>query len=216
MVDPFFNLSHRFPCLDRRRTGHAANRLSGRLRRVAQVRIGRGECLAFHVLIVADQVSTPQQRDEATNRRYRNRRIGEFLEELDLAQGCSTGVPKILRAMRNNGWPAPRSETDDDRTWFLVQLPAHQSLPPGRAMPAAYKTTTWNIMKNLSSPLKTPPKIPHKLRPATHASVTDFFPKAINQSVCDDTPAFRKWTKTAFRFGFARFVRVVVPLLSGQ
>ena len=66
MIDPFFNLSHRFPCLDSRRTSHAANRLSGRLRRVAQVRIGRGERLAFHVLMVADQVSTPQQPDEAT------------------------------------------------------------------------------------------------------------------------------------------------------
>ena len=131
MIDPFFNLSHRLPCLDRRRTGHAASRLPGRLRGVAQVRIGRGECLAFHVLIVADQVSTPQQRDEATNRRYRNRRIGEFLKELDLAEGRSTGVPKILRAMRNNGSPAPSFETDDDRTWFLVRLPAHPSFRPG-------------------------------------------------------------------------------------
>ena len=122
MIDPFFNLSHRFPSLDRRRTGHAANRLPGRLRGVAQVRIGRGERLAFHVLIVADQISTPQQRDEATNRRYRDRRVREFLKELDLVEGCSPGVPKILRAMRNNGWPVPRFETYDDRT--LVSRPA--------------------------------------------------------------------------------------------
>ena len=54
----------------------------------------------------------------AVSRRYRNRRIGEFLKELDLAEGRSTGVPKILRAMHNNGSPAPRFETDDDRTWF--------------------------------------------------------------------------------------------------
>ena len=161
MIDPFFNLSHRFPSLDRRRTGHAANRLPGRLRGVAQVRIGRGERLAFHFLIVADQISTPQQRDEATNRRYRHRRVGEFLKELDLAEGCSTGVPKILRAMRNNGWPAPRFETYDDRTWFLVQLPAHPSFHPGRAMPSAYKITTWKIMTNLSSPLMIPHKLPN-------------------------------------------------------
>ena len=129
MIDPFFNLSHRFPRLDRRRTGHAASRLPGRLRGVAQVRIGRGERLAFHVLIVADQVSTLQQRDEATNRGYRNRRIGECLKVLDLAEGRSTGVLKILRAMRNNGSPAPRFETDEDRTWFLVRLPAHAAIP---------------------------------------------------------------------------------------
>ena len=69
------------------------------------------------------------QRGQAVSRRYRNRRIGEFLKELDLAEGRSTGVPKILRAMHNNGSPAPRFETDDDRTWFRVRLPAHASFP---------------------------------------------------------------------------------------
>ena len=64
------------------------------------------------------------------SRRYRNRRIGEFLKELDLAEGRSTGVPKILRALRNNGSPAPSFETDDDRTWFRVRLPAHPSFRP--------------------------------------------------------------------------------------
>ena len=129
MIDPFFNLSHRFPRLDRRRTGHAASRLPGRLRGVAQVRIGRGERLAFHVFIVADRVSTPQQRGKAVSRRYRNRQIREFLKELDLAERRSTCVPKILRAKRNNGSPAPSFETDDDRTWFRVRLPAHPSFP---------------------------------------------------------------------------------------
>jgi hypothetical protein len=32
----------------------------------------------------------------AIARRYRNRRIGEFLKELDLTEGRSTGNPKIL------------------------------------------------------------------------------------------------------------------------
>ena len=63
------------------------------------------------------------QAGHAISRRYRNRRIGEFLKELDLAEGRSTGIPKILRAMRNNGSPAPVFESDDDRTWFLVRLP---------------------------------------------------------------------------------------------
>ena len=51
----------------------------------------------------------------AVSRRYRNRRIGEFLKELDLAEGRSTGIPRILRAMRENGSPAPLFESDDDR-----------------------------------------------------------------------------------------------------
>ena len=63
---------------------------------------------------------------QAVSRRYRNRRIGEFLKELDLAEGRSTGVPKILRAMRENGSPAPVFESDEDRTWFLVRLPVHE------------------------------------------------------------------------------------------
>ena len=71
------------------------------------------------------------QQGNAVSRRYRNRRIGEFLKELDLAEGRSTGVPKILRAMRNNGSPAPRFETDDDRTWFLVRLPVHPAFLRG-------------------------------------------------------------------------------------
>ncbi|MYF93044.1 MAG: transcriptional regulator, partial [Gemmatimonadetes bacterium] len=43
------------------------------------------------------------KKGQAVSRRYRNRRIGEFLKELDLAEARSTGVPKVCRAMRRNG-----------------------------------------------------------------------------------------------------------------
>ena len=66
------------------------------------------------------------QTGRAISRRYRNRRIGEFLKELELAEGRSTGIPKILRAMRKNGSPAPIFESDEHRTWFLVRLPVHE------------------------------------------------------------------------------------------
>ena len=66
------------------------------------------------------------QSGRAISRRYRNRRIGEFLKELDLAEGRSTGIPKILRAMRGNGSPAPVFESDDDRISFLTRLPVHE------------------------------------------------------------------------------------------
>ena len=59
----------------------------------------------------------------AVARRYRNRRIGEFLKELELSEGRGTGIPKILRAMSDNGSPEPTFETDDQRTSFLVRLP---------------------------------------------------------------------------------------------
>ena len=68
------------------------------------------------------------QTGRAISRRYRNRRIGEFLKELDLAEGRSTGIPKILRAMRENGSPAPVFDSDGDRSWFLVRLPVHRQV----------------------------------------------------------------------------------------
>jgi len=61
----------------------------------------------------------------AVSRRYRNRRIGEFLKELELTEGRSTGIPKILRAMEANGASAPEFESDDDRTSYLIRLPVH-------------------------------------------------------------------------------------------
>ena len=55
----------------------------------------------------------------------RNRRIGEFLKELGLAEGRLSGLPKVFRAMEENGSPAPRFDFDDQRTFFQATLPAH-------------------------------------------------------------------------------------------
>ncbi len=55
----------------------------------------------------------------------RNRRIGELLKELRLAEGRGTGVPGIFRSMRNNGSPKPSFEFDPARSYFRVTLPAH-------------------------------------------------------------------------------------------
>jgi ATP-dependent DNA helicase RecG len=60
-------------------------------------------------------------------RRYRNRRIGEFLKELDLTEGRGTGIGKIHAAMKANGSRPPRFETDEGRTYFLVELLVHPS-----------------------------------------------------------------------------------------
>jgi ATP-dependent DNA helicase RecG len=62
-------------------------------------------------------------------RRYRNRRIGEFLKELNLTEGRGTGIPKILRAIQKNGSPLPVFETDDDRTYFVARFPIHPKAP---------------------------------------------------------------------------------------
>lgn len=55
----------------------------------------------------------------------RNRRIGEFLKELRLAEGRGTGLPKLYRVMQENGSPEPKFDFDDDRTYFRVTLPAN-------------------------------------------------------------------------------------------
>lgn len=55
----------------------------------------------------------------------RNRRIGEFLKELGLAEGRFTGLDKIRHAMAKNGSPPPRFEFDQTRTYFTTVLPAH-------------------------------------------------------------------------------------------
>lgn len=55
----------------------------------------------------------------------RNRRIGEFLKDMRLAEGRGTGIPKIRRKMGENGSPAPVFEFDEFRTYFRVILPAH-------------------------------------------------------------------------------------------
>lgn len=62
---------------------------------------------------------------KAMPRRYRNRRIGEFLKELKFTEGRSTGIPKIMEAMVNNGSPAAEFEFDEERSYFMVRLPVH-------------------------------------------------------------------------------------------
>ena len=58
-------------------------------------------------------------------RDYRNRRIGDFLKELNLTEEKATGFPIIRAEMAKNGNPAPVFYTDDERTLFLVTLPYH-------------------------------------------------------------------------------------------
>lgn len=61
------------------------------------------------------------------NRRYRNRRIGEFLKELHLTEGRNTGFKKILDALKANGSPLPEFETDDEHTYFISRIFAHKA-----------------------------------------------------------------------------------------
>ncbi len=56
-------------------------------------------------------------------RRYRNRRLGDFLKELDLTEGRATGIPTIQKALKDNGSSPAVIDTDDERTYFLMTIP---------------------------------------------------------------------------------------------
>jgi ATP-dependent DNA helicase RecG len=59
-------------------------------------------------------------------RRYRNRRLGDFLKELDLTEGRGTGIPTVKKELKNNGSDEASYESDDDRTYFYVSIPCHK------------------------------------------------------------------------------------------
>ena len=72
----------------------------------------------------------------------RNRRVGEFLKQLGLAEAWWTGLPLVYRSMEENGSPPPRFDFDADRTWFRATLPVHPEYAAVSALQdAAYLRT---------------------------------------------------------------------------
>ena len=60
------------------------------------------------------------------SKRYRNRRLGEYLKELDLTEGRSTGIPTIQNELKENGSPRAIVVTDEERTFFRITIPCHE------------------------------------------------------------------------------------------
>lgn len=61
-------------------------------------------------------------------RRYRNRRLGDFLKELGLTEGRATGIPTIQKHLKLNGSGPAVIETDDNRTYFLMTIPCRSDM----------------------------------------------------------------------------------------
>lgn len=78
---------------------------------------------------------------------------GDFLKELDLTEGRSTGISKILKVIKENGSPRPEFETDDDRSYFLIRLSVHDDA-------VVVETPVKTLVK---TPVKTPDRILHVL-----------------------------------------------------
>jgi len=86
------------------------------------------------------------------SRWYRNRRIGEFLKELELTEGRGTGIPRMLKALKRNESPLPIFHTDENRTYLTVEFPLHplfledavEEDKTGQA-PIKYRTSTAQV-----------------------------------------------------------------------
>ena len=74
-------------------------------------------------------------------RRYRNRRLGDFLKELDLSEGRATGIPTIQDELRKNGSDLARIETDDARSYFLLEIPCREGFETKISEKSELKTT---------------------------------------------------------------------------
>lgn len=61
-------------------------------------------------------------------RRYRNRRLGDFLKELGLTEGRATGIPTIQKHLKLNGNRPAVIETNDNRTYFLLTIPCREDM----------------------------------------------------------------------------------------
>lgn len=119
------------------------------------------------------------QAGRAVSRRYRNRRIGEFLKELDLAEGRCTGIPKIIRATKENGSPPPIFETDEEHSYFLVRLGANPETLGGEKNTALPGVTDleFSILKACADEPKGTAEI---LKILGYQSRTGSYKKAIN------------------------------------
>ncbi|MEE3423446.1 MAG: RNA-binding domain-containing protein [Succinimonas sp.] len=73
-------------------------------------------------------------------RMYRNRRLGEFLKELDLTEGRCTGIPTIQEGLEKNGSPRAIFETDDDRKAVCVTIPIQPEYLKNLELNAGSKT----------------------------------------------------------------------------
>ena len=67
-----------------------------------------------------------QKAERLKSRRYRNRRLGDYLKELQLSEGRGTGIPTIQDELRRNGSAPAVIETNEERSYFLIEIPCHE------------------------------------------------------------------------------------------
>ncbi len=123
--------------LDKRRRGGFSYRRDVRPC-VSMSRVSRGGALRAGVNFSRGLIS---RRDAETQRC----RLGEFLKELELTEGRATGIPTILKALKDNGSPAPRFLTHSDYSFFEVELFIHPSFVSKTPIVLDLDTMVWDI-----------------------------------------------------------------------
>lgn len=83
------------------------------------------------------------------SRRYRNRRIGDFLKELHLIEGRNTGIPTAINAIKRNQSPLPQLLTDEERSFFSVILDIHEAFKESLPVNTNTKRRNRNELKKL-------------------------------------------------------------------
>lgn len=82
-------------------------------------------------------------------RKYRNRRIGELFKEIDLSEKKGTGIPTILRELRQNGSPEPEFEMDEDRTYLNTIIHIRDGFENKVAMSESMSESMSELMSEL-------------------------------------------------------------------
>jgi ATP-dependent DNA helicase RecG len=90
-------------------------------------------------------------------RHYRNRRLGEFLKELELSEGHSSGIPTIQDELERNGSPRAEFITDEDRRAMRIRIPIHPAfigeeryaVPNETCRETSYETSLKQVLKQV-------------------------------------------------------------------
>lgn len=76
--------------------------------------------------------------------------MGEFLKELDLSEGHSSGIPTIQEELAKNGSPRAEFFTDEDRRVMRIRIPIHPAFLVNNGeiiTPDGYEKTTNKLSK---------------------------------------------------------------------
>ncbi len=108
------------------------------------------------------------------SKRYRNRRLEEYLKELDMTEGRSTGIPTIQNVLENNGSPRATVFTDEDRTFFRIIIPCYEAtgniIADIAHKDASVKASRRGVLKTA---LETAPQILEQIQTNPQVTMTD-------------------------------------------